>query len=60
MTNNLCSQADVEKYLNVTFGVADATVALYITRASDFIAMYCNNDFDTHSSVEEKLGKYIK
>lgn len=60
MTNNLCTQADVEKYLNVTFGASDATVALYIARVSDFVAMYCNNDFDTHASVEEKHDGYGK
>ena len=53
MTNKLCTQADVEKYLNVTFGSSDPTVDLYITVVSDTIAMICNNDFDAHSSVTE-------
>ena len=47
---DLCVQADIEKYLNISFSNnPDPTVAVYIDRVSAVIGMVCNLDFGDHS-----------
>lgn len=49
-----CTQADVERYLNVTFTEnPDATVTAFIERISARIDDICNRDFDNHADHVE-------